>query len=495
MITQNMKKYLTTLLLSMPALAMAQDSYTMKFLPQLHQSQWMNATNQTDAKISVGIPVLSGISFYIYNSGFSYNDLFKRTNDSTMSIHPGNFIDGLKSRNVVAFGADVSLFSANVAFEDFTVGLSVSDRADVRFSYPKDLFKFAWYGNGAYIGQSIDIGNFGLNASWYREYALHGTKNFGKWTFGASPKLLFGKTNIHTKESSLQLYTEPDYYAITATAEMNVQTSGLADSADRAQNNMAFPGYAFNTKNKGLGIDLGAKYQLNEKIDVAAGINNLGYINWKSNIHNYTAGPTSFTFDGFDLSSYLSTGDSNFLSTNQYIDSVKDLIKFEKNTSAYKTSLPTEFYAMGNYRISDLHTVSAQVSTQKFSKKMVMATTLAYQIRLSKHFTGALSYTMKSGSAFNVGGAIVARFAGMQWYFATDNWWASVKPLDSKNMNLHMGVNLVFGDRVKKKVAEEATLEMRNNDMLNDPNYRSARHIDLNDDDSADDSDSEGGRL
>lgn len=446
-----MKKRLIALLCSLPALSFGQDSYTMKFLPQLQQSQWINASNQTDAKISVGLPVLSNLSFYVYNSGFTYNSLFKRVNDSTMSISPSDFIEKLGSRNVIAFGANVSILSANVAFEDFTVGLSIQDKADFRFSYPKDLFRFAWYGNGAYIGKSLNIGDFGLNASWYREYALHGTKNFGKLTVGASPKLLFGKTNIHTETSSLQIYTAPDYYALTAKADLDVRTSGIADSTDRAEGNMSFPGYAFNSKNTGLGIDLGAQYEVNEHISVGGGINNLGYINWKSNVHNYRAGPTDFTFEGFDLANYLSTGDSNFISTDQYLDTVKNLIKFDKSSSSYRTSLPAEFFVMGTYKLNKLHTFGAQLSGQRMSKKFVFATTLAYRIDLSKHFTGALSYTIKSGSAFNVGGAIIARFAGMQWYFAADNWWAAVKPLSAKNANLSMGMNLVFGDRAKKK--------------------------------------------
>jgi len=452
-----MKRILAALITGLPLLSMGQDTYTMKILPQLHQSQWVNASNQTDAHISVGLPVLSGISFYIYNSGFTYNSLFHRVNDSTIAIHPSDFIDKLKDKNIVSFGANVSILSANVTFDKFTVGFSVADKADVRFSYPKDLFKFAWYGNGAYIGQSLNIGDFGLKASWYREYALHGTYNYNKWTFGASPKLLFGKTNINTKQSYLQVYTDADYYAITAQTEMNIQTSGFADSADRAENRMSFPGYAFNTKNRGLGIDLGASYQYNDKITIAGGINNLGYINWKSNIHNYTTGPKSITFEGFDLATMLQGDSSELISTSQYLDSVENLIDFDKNTDAYRTSLPTEFYAMGTYAINDMHTVGLQLSTQRFAKRMIVASTLYYRIALSKHFTGALTYTAKTSSAFNIGGAIVARFAGMQWYLATDNWWASVKPLDAKNMNVNMGVNLVFGDRFKKKnkVADE----------------------------------------
>ena len=200
----------------------------------------------------------------------------------------------------------------------------------------------------------------------------------------------------------------------------------------------------------GLGIDLGASYQLNDKLKLAAGINNLGYIKWKSNVHNYKAGPTSFTFEGFDIAPLFQGDTSDILSTDQYIDSVINIIKFDKSTEDYTTSLPIEFFAMGSYELSKMHSVGAQFSTQKFSKKMIVASTLFYRITLNKHFSGTLSYTMKTGSLFNIGGGIVARFAGMQWYLTTDNWWASVKPLDSKNMNVNMGINLAFGDRAKK---------------------------------------------
>ena len=449
-----MKKHLIILMLCLPFLSKAQDAYTLKFLPQLQQSQWGNASNQTDAKISVGIPVLSGVSFFLYNSGFSYHSIFKQVNDSTTQVSPGKFIDKLRRKNLLGFGATVSLFSINYAKEDYSVGFSINDKAYLQFNYPKDLLKLLWYGNGPYIGQTLNIGNFGLNAAWYREYALHFTKNYKKWTFGASPKLLFGKTNINTASSSLDLYTAPDYYAIKATADMNLQTSGIADSADKANNSTpTFSKYMFNSKNVGLGLDIGAKYQYSEKITIAAGINNLGYISWKSQVHNYVSGQSEIQFDGFKLEDFLQ-GDSDLVSTSKFIDTVRQLVKFNKNSESYKSYLPYEAFVMGNYTINDHHAVGLQINTERYYHKNVFAGTLCYQLMLGKHFSGALSYTAKSNAAFNLGGGIVLRFAGMQWYFATDNWWASIKPLDSKNTNFHFGMNLVFGNSGKKKPSE-----------------------------------------
>lgn len=449
-----MKRYFLFIALCLPFISQAQDAYTLKFLPQIQQSQWSNASNQTDAKITVGIPVLSDISFFFYNSGFSYRSVFQKENDSTTRISPGKIIDKLKDKNLLGFGTTISLLSVNYAAEDYSIGFSINDKAYLQFNYPKDALRLLWYGNGPYIGQEVNVGKFGLNASWYREYALHLTKNHEKWTFGASPKLLFGKVNINTAASSLNIYTEPDYYAITATANMNIQTSGIADSTDRNNNNVPSGSqYFFNSKNVGLGIDLGAKYQYSDRLSFSAGINNLGYISWKSQVHNYVSGPSKIQFDGFRLEDYLSGGDSSLLSTQRFLDTVKNLVKFEKNSDAYKSSLPYEAFVIANYALTDKHAVGFQLNTERYYQKNVWAGTLCYQLTLGKHFSGALSYTAKSSAFFNLGGGITARFGGVQIYFATDNWWASVQPLNSKNTNMHFGINLAFGDSGRKKPA------------------------------------------
>jgi len=446
-----MKKIILAVLGIWPLFAHSQEIYTMKFLPQLAQSQWSNATNESDNNLSIGLPVISGTSFYFYNSGFTYNDLFKKVNDSTTAIHPGQFINGLKTNNYLSLGVNVSLFSISMKLpKGFTAGFSVNDRADVMFSYPKAFLSLLWYGNGPDIGKSVDVGNFGLNATWYREYAVHINKQYGKWTFGASPKLLFGKTNINTKESSFKLYTDTGYYALTGTANMNVQTSGMHDSDNQNQFNSA-SNYIFNSQNKGLAIDLGAKYEINDKFSVAAGVNDLGYIHWKSAIYNYTAN-SSFTFNGFDASGYFQ-GDSNIISSQKLTDSVSNLVKFNNNVSSYTTYLPYNLYGMGFFKLRK-QVIGLELSAERFNKTYLYAATASYQINLGRHFTADLTYTAKTATPFNIGGALIFQFLHLQLYFVTDNWWAPIDPLNSKNVNLQFGMNLVFGHKKKPATTE-----------------------------------------
>ncbi len=440
-----------------------QEAYTLKFLPQLAESQWYNASNTPDNNLSVGLPAISSVYFSIYNTGFTYNGLIKRGANNTAVINAGDFINNLKNNNFIGIDASASLFSISYKTKKndsgYCLGFSINDRVNLQFGYPKDFLALLWYGNGPNIGKTIKVGDFSLNASYYREYALHATKKYRKWVFGASPKLLFGKTNIHTRKSELDLYTDTSTYALTANSDFQFQTSGIPDSTDNS-NGFLNSGsqvnkYIFNKQNRGLGIDLGAAYKYNDKFDFAAGINNFGFINWRSNIHNYTSSPNSFTFDGMDISSYFQ-GNSSTLSIQKWTDSLKKIVKFTESTANYRTTLPYELFAIGNFNLGNHH-LSLQMAAQRYNLNFVYSGTLFYQIKLGQHFTGGLSYTLKKGAPANIGGALILQFVHMQWYFVTDNWYAAIKPLDSKNFNAHMGINLVWGNKKEKKDKEEKT--------------------------------------
>jgi hypothetical protein len=101
---------------------------------------------------------------------------------------------------------------------------------------------------------------------------------------------------------------------------------------------------------------------------------------------------------------------------------------------------------MANYDINKHHSVAAQLSSNTFHKSSILALTLCYQLKLSKHFTGSLTYTNKSYAPVNFGAGIMLRILGMQSYFITDNWLAALKPLASKNVNFRFGMNIVIGN-------------------------------------------------
>ncbi|MBK3519688.1 hypothetical protein JIV24_20275 [Carboxylicivirga sp. N1Y132] len=53
--------------------------------------------------------------------------------------------------------------------------------------------------------------------------------------------------------------------------------------------------------NTGWGIDFGANYIINKRLSVSAAVNDLGYINWKSDTKQYQFNPVDYSFEGFEV--------------------------------------------------------------------------------------------------------------------------------------------------------------------------------------------------
>jgi hypothetical protein len=458
-----MKKIILTFSLCWIAIfAHAQDEYTLKFLSQINQSSQVNASNRTDAKITIGLPALSSNAFYLFNNGFTYNDLILKNADGSLLIQPGNVIDKLKLRNHLGFGSNISILSFNYATPKFSAGFSINEKVTFKLTYPGDLFKMLWNGNGAYLGDTLQIGNFEINANYYREFATHFTYTYKKWQFGLSPKFLFGKANINTAQSSILFNTDANYYALSADANMNVQTSGFPDSTE--QKNNAAPtakNYIFNTANKGYALDASAKFQYNEKLNFVGGFTDWGYISWKSRVHNYTMDNAHVTFSGVNIADLVDSNST--INSGKLTDSLQKIFHINHNQEAYNSRLPLGLYAMANYQFNKHHSAGVQLSTNSFHKNTVFAMSVCYQYKLSKHFSAALTYTNKTYSPFNLGGGLTLQFLGMQYYFVTDNWWAAIKPLASKNMNFRFGMNIVIGNgkAIKDKTPEPIMTEQK----------------------------------
>jgi len=59
------------------------------------------------------------------------------------------------------------------------------------------------------------------------------------------------------------------------------------------------------SKNRGVALDLGAVYQLNNRITFSAAVNDIGYINWKDYTHSYTLNDVYYSFKGLNMLDYL----------------------------------------------------------------------------------------------------------------------------------------------------------------------------------------------
>lgn len=460
----------------------AQDgNNTSYFLSNLPQRYRLNPAYQPEYKVFVGLPALSGISVNYLNSSFTVEDLLRKEGDSVyMDIN--RFYKSLQKRNYIYFNNENSILSVGVKAKSWYGTLDIVQKNDVLFRYNKDIFTFLKYGNADY--PNMDFGKLGVNVNSYLEVALGLSKQVNeKLTVGGRLKYLVGVANVNMTDSDLSVTTEQDG-ALTLHSRQNIKMTVPVRVLDKrtgapfpADQPIEWDDFDFNTddlsisdilntKNPGFGIDLGAEYKLNEKINLFASVTDLGFIRWGNKDFNYNFYQnTSFKWDGADLSNSINKDDENYKSVNDAFedlaDSLKNDFRLSRKEGAYTTMLSPKLYLGATYQLNKMFDVGGLLRASLIDGMFIPAFTASVNGRFIRNVSASVSYSVTRGSYVNVGAGLTAKLGPLQLYVATDNLLAC-NYTNTQSVNARFGINFLFGhkDRKKKqKAAEEEKVE------------------------------------
>lgn len=449
----------------------AQNDLILHGLNIIPQSTYLNPSFVPHCKVHVGFPALSSLYLDLGHNGFNVDDVLYKTAQDSVVLDMDALLHKLKKNNILFL---------DVVYEPFSFGFKVknkhyfnfyvAEKIGLRLSYPRDLIEFLYKGNGALLDQKMHIGRFALNFNHYREYAL-GYAYLWKDNLylGGRMKFMFGKSNLHTKDVDLSLTTESEFFDITAEANLDVRTSGLLTYND-STNKFNTKEYLFNKKNFGMGIDVGATYKYNDKLTFAASVVDFGYIRWKTNLQNFTTHNqnATFTFTGIDFSEFASkllSGDS--INTDSLaksiVDSIANIFKIDSNYNAYTTMLNTKIHLSAFYQLTKNDKVSAILRWWFYDKRIHPALSISYLRRLGNVVNISASYSITHSNYANVGIGLSLKPGFWQIYVLTDNIFAPFiwnkyisdnnnfsLPRNWKYMNVHVGMNLLFGCKPPK---------------------------------------------
>jgi hypothetical protein len=462
--------------------AIAQQDLTIHLMPIIPQASYNNPAFRPTAKLYIGFPMLSSIYIGMGHNAFDFNDVVNKRSDDSLELTFDNVMDKM---------GKVNYFSTDVMFEMLGFGFkvkknyfsfSMSTKVSEHLSYPRELLSLAWKGDGQYVGKTADFTGLGLNMSHYYEYALgfaRDVKLFDMdFVVGGRLKYLAGLMNVSTKRNTIKLGVAENDFALTAQTDVLLNCSlpqPIYNQLDSNEFNNKCDYdpryYFFNPLNKGLGIDLGASYKLNNQFSFGASIVDLGYIKWKYRPKNITSNVESFTFDGINVDNIVNGIDSTALQ-NQ-VDSIKDVFQVSKTENAYSTSLPTKIYLTGVFTLTPNDKVGLLIRNEFFNKRIHPALALSYNKRVLNMLSASISYSMISRSYANIGLGVAVNFGPFEMYLVTDNInkflplkMASIKtheadgpgdkdkfmnfPSSIKYMNVHFGMNFIFGYKEKK---------------------------------------------
>jgi len=393
-----------------------------------YQNSSLNPAYVPNGRVFIGLPALSGVHVGI-NNKFSYNQLIsKEGNTNTIKI--SSLINELQKENMMNAQVNISLLHLGYRFQNgMMLSVFANERIETDVLYPKALAEFLFEGNTANLGETIEVGSMGINATHFREMGIGFAHELSpQLKVGVRLKMLQGFFNYSTPSSMVaNLKVDPQTYAWELEAE-NIQfrSSGLNTYGD----NLVSAG------NSGFGLDLGFEYNMSKYLGFAASITDIGFITWSNDIQNRVYEDTKFSYAGVDIK-----GINNLETT--LTDSLFDQFKTKETSDGYKTWLPTKAYGSVIYRYTpDTHfigTVGARYVMGELKmlygggvrQKLGPLTASVSAMRMPQHF-------------FNLGAALAVRGGPVQYYVAADGLLSLSVP-DAKTFDFRMGLNFIIG--------------------------------------------------
>jgi hypothetical protein len=430
----------------------------------LSQSNMTNPALFSDFNVSITMPsVYAGIS----NSSFPYHKVIT-VDENVLRLDMDEVLHRVGPKGLkLQTNLSIESFGLNIQNERFLFNLHHGVRVFSQTHLPLETLQMAWGGNEQFIDETINIG-IKENILAYHEIGFaFGFKIKHQLTIGARVKYLQGLATIQTRQSKATLYTNPEFYQLTSETDYLLQTGGLP--AEKLEDIDLFDLENFKKtifdSNSGFAFDLGMTYRFNKKLTLEASINNIGFINWKENAYDHIS-QGGYEFDGFDLQPLVEGGE---ISTDEIIDSITNIFQFENRATTFKTSTPANGYLSIRYELAQ----RLYLNSFLFMEKNNAFSNFAAGINLKKDFgtwwTFGVQYAYHDQSTHNIGLMTSLRLGPFQFYATTDNIAPIFDPLKAQKINFRTGLNLVFGNKLKKrrKRQEEFLIVKAKQDSLN----------------------------
>lgn len=433
----------------------SQDDLTLGLMPIVPQSNYTNPAYRPTPKIYVGFPALSSFYLGLAHTGFSYKNIITKRSDDSLELNLGNAIDKMGKTNYLSANINEELFAFGFKIKKNYFSFNMSEKLSARFAYPRDLISLFWRGNGQFVGNKAVFSGIGFNASYYREFAIGFSRELNnKIVLGGRVKYLVGIMNIYTKRNDFTLAVGDDYFVHTVHTDFLINMSvpdAIGNQLDTIDNNDSIDfnpiEFLLNNQNKGFGIDLGGSYKYNNKFTFGVSIIDFGYIKWKSGVHNLSNTFPEFTFEGVDINGFFK--DSSAGPFDKVADSLVNLFQIQQTQNSYTSPLTTKIFLNGIYSLTANDKVGLLIRNEFFNRRMHTALSLSYNKKFFNALSASLSYSIMNRSFANIGLGFALNLGPVQTYFVSDNLYCLVAPLETKSVNIHFGINFIFGYKTK----------------------------------------------
>jgi Family of unknown function (DUF5723) len=428
---------------------------------RLPQNLLLNPGAEVDAKLHLGLPLFSQLSFQAGFTGFSAYDIFS---DDGIDINN-------KINNAVSNYGTSEFIALNQQLEVLNGGFRLKNNSYLSFGYyeefdfllkiPRDVVDLFYEGN-------TDINRRYSSKKMAARAELFGVLHVGlskrinkKLQVGGRFKIYSSVFNVTSKSNTGAFYTlegiNNSYNQRLEDINFLLQTSGVFFDNEKdfdapyIKSKLLFGG------NLGLGIDVGFTYHLKKQWVVTGSILDIGFVNYSKNVKsyaldgNYETEGTQLNFDPNNPEDYWSDLKNEF----------ENSIVLDTLYKSYSTFRPVKLNGSISYSFGqkydrcrfliDPKSYINKVGFQLFSTigavHSYMAATLFYERSLGKYLQTKITYTADPFSFSNIGLGFSTQLGIFNAYFIADNLLNLANLYDAKSASFQIGVNFIIKNK------------------------------------------------
>jgi len=437
------KYFFLFLLLTLSLSAQAQQEVSLPTMHDIPNSIHFNPAYASGYKWTISLP---SISNSMSSNGPSFNQLFVDNGNGNYSLHLDQAVAQLKENNLFSNISKIELLGLSYQRKNSFFHFNAGVRTKIALDFPKHLAELAAFGNGPYVGKTLNIGP-ALDIQAYSEIGVGYAHQFGKLRIGVTAKFLNGLASATTTKNNISLYTDPEYYQLTATTDYEVQSSSILSLDSLGDLNTIEIDSDYTLNNTGTAFDFGIVYQATKNLSFSASAIDLGSILWKEHAHTLKSNGT-FTYEGLAANDGLSSIDSSSLTG--FVDSIQKVFNFSQNQEEFKTPLSRKFTLGAEYKFGKT-TLSALLDATTIVNEIRPAFALGARTQVAEWIAlgGVVSY--KNQEIDHLGLNATFKLGPVQLYLLSDNALSYIFPKSANDLHFRTGLNLVFGNTNKQQ--------------------------------------------
>ena len=420
----------------------------LSMMDNLWQTNTLNPAKVTDRKFIFSFP---GLSASLGTSALTLNKITSTNAAGETVINANDLISRLNNKNTVWANTNFETFHLAFGGARWQISLGHAFKTNTSITFPKELVQLGLQGNAQFIGETVNIAPE-FNTSTYGEWAIGTAINYDRFTFGAKMKLLGGLSNFSSGNAVASIHTdESSVYELSLASDYTINSAGLIDvsglegnggEVDISMSDMDAMDALFG-QNKGIAIDLGATFRLNDKLEFSGSILDLGMISWKENAKVYSS-KGDYEYKGLDLINLVETEDTDF---GQIADTLSEIFQFAKADQSYNTTLAWRTYWTASYQVSEKFSVGGLIHTRKLKGNFDPTVAVSAALDLGRWWTLGTNLSHGKSIGFALGANTALRLGPVQLFFATDNLPALFNVANNSYAHARLGMNLAFGKR------------------------------------------------